>query len=88
MDPLKSGLLKALGDLGMPRFTRRYPRLCDSIVKQVVEMAHVRAGSWSRACPCTVPEQPVRLLCQADGDSGARGRGVTEGLSRQMLFAA
>ena len=42
VDPLKSGLLKALGDLGMPRFTRRYPRLCDSIVKQVVEMAHVR----------------------------------------------
>ena len=52
MDPLKSGLLKALGDLGMTRFTRRYPRLCDSIVKQVVEMAHVRAGSEGlrRAC--------------------------------------
>ena len=52
VDPLKSGMLKALGDLGMPRFTRRYPRLCDSIVKQVVEMAHVRAGSEGlrRAC--------------------------------------
>ena len=86
MDPLKSGLLKALGDLGMPRFTRRYPRLCDSIVKQVVEMAHVRAGSGglSRACPCTVLEQPVRLLCQARGDKGAGGRRVTQGLSDQM----
>ena len=72
MDPLKSGMLKALGDLGMPRFTRRYPRLCDSIVKQVVEMAHVRAGrqGLSRACPCTVPKQPVRLHCQAHGDKG------------------
>eukprot|EP00891_Asterochloris_glomerata_P001609 jgi/Astpho2/1609/e_gw1.00028.9.1_t len=63
VDPLKSGMLKALGDLGMPRFTRRYPRLCDSIVKQVVEMAHCFEAERAEEQPKTEQYSATAAPC-------------------------
>lgn len=39
---LQQELLRTLSRLEMPRFCRKYPQLLDSLLKQLVQVVHVR----------------------------------------------
>ena len=40
-EPFQSSFVNALNNLGMPRFTRRYPKLLDSLLRQMMELVQV-----------------------------------------------
>ena len=40
--PFQNSFVQALENLGMPRFTRRYPKLLDSLLRQMMQLVHVR----------------------------------------------
>ena len=41
VEPFQSSFVNALENLGMPRFTRRYPKLLDSLLRQMMQLVHV-----------------------------------------------
>ncbi len=41
VEPFQSSFVSALEKLGMPRFTRRYPKLLDSLLRQMMQLVHV-----------------------------------------------
>lgn len=41
-EPFQSSFVNALNNLGMPRFTRRYPKLLDSLLREMMELVQVR----------------------------------------------
>lgn len=41
VEPFQSSFVNALNNLGMPRFTRRYPKLLDSLLRQMMQLVHV-----------------------------------------------
>lgn len=57
-EPFQSTFVNALNNLGMPRFTRRYPKLLDSLLREMMELVHVSCtlcpacpAAWSRTFP-------------------------------------
>lgn len=41
VEPFQTSFVNALNNLGMPRFTRRYPKLLDSLLRQMMQLVHV-----------------------------------------------
>ena len=41
VEPFQTSFVTALNNLGMPRFTRRYPKLLDSLLRQMMQLVHV-----------------------------------------------
>ena len=56
VEPFQSSFVNALDNLGMPRFTRRYPKLLDSLLRQMMQLVHVSLQHCSAcmlcACQC------------------------------------
>lgn len=56
VEPFQSSFVNALDNLGMPRFTRRYPKLLDSLLRQMMQLVHVSLQHCSVcmlfACQC------------------------------------
>ena len=48
VEPFQTSFVNALNNLGMPRFTRRYPKLLDSLLRQMMQLVHV-SHSWPHA---------------------------------------
>lgn len=40
VEPFQTSFVNALNNLGMPRFTRRYPKLLDSLLRQMMQLVH------------------------------------------------
>lgn len=40
VEPFQSSFVNALDNLGMPRFTRRYPKLLDSLLRQMMQLVY------------------------------------------------
>ncbi|DBA84260.1 TPA: hypothetical protein ACH3X2_006318 [Trebouxia sp. C0005] len=40
VEPFQSSFVNALDNLAMPRFTRRYPKLLDSLLRQMMQLVH------------------------------------------------
>ena len=45
VEPFQTSFVSALNNLGMPRFTRRYPKLLDSLLRQMMQLVHVSPNS-------------------------------------------
>lgn len=56
VEPFQSSFVNALDNLAMPRFTRRYPKLLDSLLRQMMQLVHV---SWQHCSVC----MPMHALC-------------------------
>lgn len=41
VEPFQTSFVNALNNLGMPCFTRRYPKLLDSLLRQMMQLVHV-----------------------------------------------
>ena len=48
VEPFQTSFVNALNNLGMPRFTRRYPKLLDSLLRQMMQLVHV-SHCWLHA---------------------------------------
>lgn len=48
VEPFQSSFVNALNNLGMPRFTRRYPKLLDSLLRQMMQLVHVSSKTSSK----------------------------------------
>lgn len=45
VEPFQSSFVSALDKLNMPRFTRRYPKLLDTLLRQMMQLVHVSCDS-------------------------------------------
>ena len=67
VEPFQTSFVNALNNLGMPRFTRRYPKLLDSLLRQMMQLVHVSLFSicilagivTMAAIPSAAPAHPV-----------------------------
>ena len=67
VEPFQSSFVNALDNLGMPRFTRRYPKLLDSLLRQMMQLVHV---SLQHCCVC----MPMHALCMPYACHGITAR--------------
>ena len=70
VEPFQTSFVNALNNLGMPRFTKRYPKLLDSLLRQMMQLVHVRhllhigpASSCCSACIAWLPKQSCKAVC-------------------------
>ncbi len=57
VEPFQSSFVNALDNLGMPRFTRRYPKLLDSLLRQMMQLVHVSL----QHCSVCMPMHALRM---------------------------
>ena len=67
----QSSFVNALENLGMPRFTRRYPKLLDSLLRQMMQLVHVGTQSSNGVCDCNHCRSTANALCANDCTTAA-----------------
>ena len=61
VEPFQSSFVNALDNLGMPRFTRRYPKLLDSLLRQMMQLVYVSLQHCSVCMLFACPVHAMRI---------------------------
>ena len=78
VEPFQSSFVNALDNLAMPRFTRRYPKLLDSLLRQMMRLVRVSflavtlMGLFADMTPV---QQTILVLCASLLPTGTTMRG-------------